>query len=123
MQQNAFATLTALPVDQLPPGNEPAPKETSTGALTETIDIKLPRLILRREKKDRSGKTVVIVSGFNGTPGFPEEKIETVARALRQKLGCGGAVEGTEIVLQGDQPARVTSALSAMGFRVGGVTQ
>jgi translation initiation factor 1 (eIF-1/SUI1) len=82
--------------------------------------------VLRREKKGRGGKTVVIVAGLRAQAHLPESEIAKVTQHLKQQLGCGGAVEhvtgDTEIVLQGDQPARVAELLTARGFRVGGVT-
>ena len=84
------------------------------------------RLVLRREKKGRGGKTVVIVAGLRAQAHLPESEIEKITQHLKQQLGCGGAVErvagDTEIVLQGDQPARVAELLTARGFRVAGVT-
>jgi translation initiation factor 1 len=87
------------------------------------------RLVLRREKKHRGGKTVVVVAGFETRPKFGASDIAELAQHLKQQLGCGGAVERadsrsseSEIVLQGDQPARVAELLRARGFRVDGVT-
>jgi len=84
------------------------------------------RLILRREKKHRGGKTVVIVAGLRSSAHLAESEIEKLAQHLKQQLGCGGAVErvtnDTEIVIQGDQPARIAELLRAQRFRVDGVT-
>ena len=84
--------------------------------------------MLRREKKGRGGKTVVVISGFAALHGFRASEIAELTQHLKQHLGCGGAVERTgsggaehEIVLQGDQPARVAELLRARGFRVDGV--
>jgi translation initiation factor 1 (eIF-1/SUI1) len=45
---------------------------------------------------------------------------------LKRELGCGGTLpakhDKAEIVIQGDQPARVAELLRARGFRVDGVT-
>jgi translation initiation factor 1 len=84
------------------------------------------RLVLRREKKGRGGKTVVIVAGLRASAHLAESEIEKLTQYLKQQLGCGGAVErvanDTEIVIQGDQPARVAELLRAKSFRVDGVT-
>src|SRR5690349_8794261 len=50
------------------------------------------RLILRREKKQRGGKTVVIVAGLRASAHLPESEIAKIAQHLKQQLGCGGAV-------------------------------
>ena len=85
------------------------------------------RLVLRREKKQRGGKTVVVVTGLRANAHLPESEIEKIAKQLRQQLGCGGSVErvpnDTVIVVQGDQPARVAELLRELGFKVDGVTQ
>jgi translation initiation factor 1 (eIF-1/SUI1) len=84
------------------------------------------RLVLRRETKRRGGKAVVIVSGLRAHARLAESEIAALAQDLKQQLGCGGTIErvpsDTEIVLQGDQPARVAEWLRARGFRVDGVT-
>jgi translation initiation factor 1 len=80
------------------------------------------RLVLRRETKHRGGKAVVIVSGFGALKDFDERAIAELARECKQTLGCGGTVEGGELVLQGDRAAQVAELLRAKGFRVGGVT-
>lgn len=87
------------------------------------------RLVLRREKKGRGGKTVVVINGFETQSDFGAADIAELTQHLKQQLGCGGAIEpansrsaGPEIVLQGDQPARVAELLRARGFRVDGVT-
>jgi len=79
------------------------------------------RLVLRREKKDRGGKIVVIISGFAELPGANSVMIADLARELKGKLGCGGSFDRQEIVLQGDRCAAVTALLEELGFRVDGV--
>ena len=80
------------------------------------------RLVLRRETKHRGGRAVVIISGFDELPSFDARAISDLASECKQKLGCGGTVDGGEIVLQGDRPAEVAELLRAKGFRVAGVT-
>jgi translation initiation factor 1 (eIF-1/SUI1) len=84
------------------------------------------RLVLRRETKRRGGKAVVVVAGLRAHAHLAESEIAAIAQQLKQQLGCGGTVErvsgDTEIVVQGDQPARVAELLRARGFRVDGVT-
>lgn len=79
------------------------------------------RLVLRREKKDRGGKTVVVVSGFAELPGANAVMIGDLAKELKGKLGCGGSFDRHEIVLQGDRAAAVCALLEELGFRVDGV--
>lgn len=121
LKHNPFAALSgasapdAAPADPPPAAEKPAPEPKSRG-----------RLILRREKKHRGGKTVVIIAGLRASAHLAESEIEKLAQHLKQQLGCGGAVErvanDTEIVIQGDQPARIAELLRAKSFRVDGVT-
>jgi translation initiation factor 1 len=119
LKHNPFGALGGVSAPQAPkiaePAAAPTPAPKSRG-----------RLILRREKKQRGGKTVVVVAGLRASAHLAESEIEKLAQFLKQQLGCGGAVEratnDTEIVIQGDQPARVAELLREKNFRVDGVT-
>ncbi|HSI86609.1 MAG: hypothetical protein ACAI35_15345 [Candidatus Methylacidiphilales bacterium] len=112
-----------------------APLKPSTTAVTsksgQTFKLSEPaeepnskgRVILRRETKHRGGKTVVVITGFKDLPQYNAVMIGDLAKALRNKLGCGGSFDRYEIVLQGDRPADVALILRHMGFRVDGVTE
>ena len=78
------------------------------------------RVVLRREKAQRGGKTVVVVSDFDVR--ISDAEIEDFARKARQACGCGGTVRGREIELQGDNAAKVRSYFEGAGFRVAGVS-
>jgi translation initiation factor 1 len=52
--------------------------------------------------------------------GLPPEELERWCRELKQALGCGGAVDGDAIVLQGDLRQRLPDVLLPRG--VGRVT-
>lgn len=80
---------------------------------------KMGRVVLRRETAHRGGKCVVVVHDF--ATHLPASVIETIAKKIRQSCGCGGAVKGRTIEVQGDQPAKVRAVLEAEGFQVAGV--
>ena len=80
---------------------------------------KLGRVVLRREKAHRGGKTVIVVHDF--APQITHAKIESLATQLKKACGCGGTVKGREIEIQGDQPGRIRTLLEAEGFQVAGV--
>ena len=107
--QSPFASLS---IEGLPDG----PAESMQRALPPT---KLGRVVLRREKSERGGKTVVVVSDF--ATHLMESEIAEFARKARQSCGCGGTVRGREIELQGDNPAQVRAFFEKAGFRVAGV--
>jgi translation initiation factor 1 len=107
--QSPFA---ALSIEGLPEG----PVEPIQRPLPPT---KLGRVVLRREKSERGGKTVVVVSDF--ATHISEIEIAEFARKARQSCGCGGTVRGREIELQGDNPPQVRAFFEKAGFRVAGV--
>jgi translation initiation factor 1 len=61
------------------------------------------KLVVRRERKGRGGKTATVVEGIRVSPSA----LERLARDLRRALGCGASVEDGCLVVQGDQVARV----------------
>jgi translation initiation factor 1 len=144
LQHNPFAmlgeldALKSLPVPTQPePEPDKAPAEADGGSFDSAQDRRRPplqkppkpvyaknsrgRLVLRREKKDRGGKVVVVVSGFAELPGANAVMIGNLAKELKGKLGCGGSFDRSEIVLQGDRAAAVNALLEELGFRVDGV--
>jgi len=106
--QSPFAALEIAGLPQAPP-EQPTP----------TLPVRHGRIVLRREKAQRGGKTVVIVSGFESS--LSNSEIAELARRARQHCGCGGTVRDREIELQGDQPAKVRAFFVQEGFTVGGV--
>jgi len=77
------------------------------------------RVVLRKEKAQRGGKTVVVVSDFEDR--IADSEIENLAKKARQACGCGGTVRGREIELQGDNVPKVRAFFESAGFRVAGV--
>lgn len=109
--QSPFA---GLHLDGLPEGpSAPAPLDKPEPPR------KNGRVVLRREKAQRGGKTVVVVHDFE--PQISDAAIETLARKARQACGCGGTVRHREIELQGDNTQKVRAFFEFEGFRVAGV--
>lgn len=79
---------------------------------------KRARIVLRREKAHRGGKTVIVVSELPTHLSPPE--IADLGREARKVLGCGGSVRGRELEIQGDQAERVRAHFEALGFQVVG---
>jgi translation initiation factor 1 len=133
LQHNPFAMLgefDALKDLPAPPEPEPdkPPRSPGSAKPAKTPKPAIPknsrgRLILRREKKDRGGKVVVVVSGFAELPGANSVMIANLAKELKGRLGCGGSFDRQEIVLQGDRCAAVNALLEELGFRVNGVKE
>lgn len=111
------AAFAGLDVPNLPAG--PEPKAPPAGADSPQKIWKMGRVVLRRELARRGGKTVIVVHDF--ATHLPETVIETIAKKIRTTCGCGGAVKGRTIEVQGDQPGRVREVLEAEGFQVAGI--
>ena len=106
--QSPFAALEIAGLPEAPPSAPEQEKPSRCG-----------RVVLRREKSGRGGKTVVVVSDF--APTISSGQIETLARKARQHCGCGGTVANREIELQGDSAPKVRAFFQSEGFAVEGV--
>ena len=124
LKHSPFGALSGVSAPAAEPAADAAPPPEKKVVAKEPKSR--GRLVLRREKKGRGGKTVVIVAGLRANAHLAESEIDKLAQYLKQQLGCGGAVErvpsDTEIVIQGDQPARIAELLRDKSFRVDGVT-
>lgn len=69
---------------------------------------------LSRDKKQRGGKVVTLVTGLPGTPA----DLDALLKDLKQLCGAGGAREGNVLVIQGDHRDRLQPKLEALGHRV-----
>ena len=80
---------------------------------------KLGRVVLRRERAHRGGKTVIVIDDF--ATHLPISVIEKTAKKIRLACGCGGTVKDRAIEIQGNQPGKIRSILETEGFLVAGV--
>jgi translation initiation factor 1 len=104
--QSAFSTLSSEGLPEGPANPSPS------------VAKKKQRIVLRREKSQRGGKTVIVVSQLP-THLTPAE-LENVSRDARKALACGGSVQGREIEIQGDQAQRVRRHFEGLGYEVAG---
>jgi len=79
------------------------------------------RVVIRKEKSGRGGKVVLVLDQFATHLTVPF--LEKLLVRLQKACGCGGAIRGRALELQGDQVERVRKALEMEGFTVGGITQ
>ena len=69
------------------------------------------KVVVRRERKGRKGKTVTRVTGFAA------DQAPAWARRMKSELGCGGSVESDDVVLAGDLGDRAVAWLERAGVR------
>ena len=105
--QSPFASLEIA----APPAIEPLPQQPERTPKSQ-------RIVLRREKSHRGGKTVIVASQFPTHLSPPE--LEVLLKKARRSLGCGGALAGREMEIQGDQAERVRAFFESCGFAVAG---
>ncbi len=102
---NPFGALGTLR-GELP--NVPGPSKA------EAAKKKAPaKAVVRLERAGRRGKEVTIVDQLDLTIDLRDEWLT----AMKSALGCGGVIEGTALVLQGDQRERAAKWLTKRGVK------
>lgn len=69
---------------------------------------------IHRQSKGRGGKTVTLITGLSLSP----DATKTLAKALKQRCGVGGAVKNGDIEIQGDQRELIKTELEKKGHIV-----
>jgi translation initiation factor 1 len=113
--QGPFNAALARLKERLPEGwSPPADAGAAPEAVPAAHAVKGPaRAVVRLERKGRGGKEATVVEKLALSP----EALRAWVDELKRALGCGGAVEGDTIALQGDQRERARRWLEAKGVR------
>ena len=115
---NPFAALGSLR-DALP--SAPSAKTAKTAKTAKSVDVvasevvgavtPLTKVVLRREKKGRGGKTVTRVQGI------PGGELDAWTKRAKKALGCGATVEEGELLLLGDLVERGAAFFEGEGVK------
>lgn len=112
--QNPFASLTQEAFPDVPLAEHGRSAASPDEPSKSIPQARPPRIVLRREKARRGGKSVVIASQL--PTHLSRSELEVLCKKARKSLGCGGCLEGREIVLQGDNADRVRTFFEREGF-------
>lgn len=78
----------------------------------DTLPVQQQKLRVQRDRKQRKGKEVTLVTGFVGQ----EEDLKTLGKTLKSKCGVGGSTKDGEIILQGNWQDKIVALLKEMGY-------
>ena len=74
---------------------------------SEAVENSAQDLRVQLDKKQRGGKKVTLITGFEGS----DDDLKVLGKLLKNKCGVGGSAKDGEIIVQGDLVAKVLEIL------------
>lgn len=100
-------SLGGLVFSTNPEAMQPEPEEH-----IDTPDAAQQKLRVILDKKQRAGKVVTLVEGFEGA----EEDFQALAKQIKTKCGTGGSAKDGVILIQGDYKLKIAQWLKDWGY-------
>ncbi|MBX2813473.1 MAG: translation initiation factor [Myxococcales bacterium] len=118
---NPFAALgvmvdvqeSKIPSVEVSSPDAETPSSGPAGLELMSLLVKAPKLVVRKEKKGRGGKTVTRVDGLP----WDTTELSELARMMAKVLGCGVSVDNGSLLAQGSQSTRIAAFLKQKGAR------
>ena len=78
----------------------------------EAIDPSDQKIRVIIDRKQRRGKEVTLITGFEGS----EDDLKDLGKFLKQKCGVGGSAKNGEIIIQGNHRDKIVQLLIDKGY-------
>ena len=88
--------------------------DTKSETEQENVPVGNQKLKVTLDTKQRAGKAMTMVSGFEG----PDNALTALGKELKNKCGTGGSVKDGLIMIQGDNREKVIAHLKSQGYNV-----
>ena len=91
---------------------DPAFKHEEESQPTETLSPAQQRLMVSLDKRQRAGKAVTLIGGFDGRT----DDLEILGKQLKNHCGAGGSTKDGWVIVQGDHRDKIVLWLQANGY-------